>query len=206
MAEKLPHAGDPPLGRPRVGGEEQQVVGIAEGAHTVLARPGQGVQRRVEGVQVEIAQQRRQAAALDQAAGAPAPETADGRAAGLEQRLQQQQQGGVADPPAQLVEEQTVIDFVETVGYVEVDGLGEHRGRAEATVSKRVASASAAATDRPGRKPKLQGRKSGSRTGSRTCLSAAWTTRSRTVSTPMRRTASGLPGLGISMVRGGEGR
>jgi len=60
--------------------------------------------------------------------------------------------------------------------------------------------------ERPGRKPKLVGRKSASKMGSRTSFAAAMTTRSRTHGIPRGRVAPGFPGLGMWTRRSGLGR
>ena len=63
----------------------------------------------------------------------------------------------------------------------------------------------ASCADRPGRNPKLPGKKSASKTGSSTIFTAACTIRSRTaaIASGLR---SVLPGLGISTFRAGSGR
>ena len=63
----------------------------------------------------------------------------------------------------------------------------------------------ASCAERPGRNPKLHGKKSASKTGSSTIFTAACTIRSRTaeIASGLR---SVLPGLGISTFRAGSGR
>ena len=63
----------------------------------------------------------------------------------------------------------------------------------------------ASCADRPGRNPKLHGRKSASKTGSSTIFSAACTIRSRTAGIDSGL-FSAVPGLGISTRRAGSGR
>ena len=74
-----------------------------------------------------------------------------------------------------------------------------HRRPRQAS-SMRTCKASCA--DRPGRNPKLHGRKSASKTGSSTIFTAACTIRSRTAEMASGRYSSFRPGLGISTPRG----
>jgi hypothetical protein len=68
-----------------------------------------------------------------------------------------------------------------------------------------MSTCKASCADRPGRNPKLHGRKSASKTGSSTIFTAACTIRSRTAGIDSGLISS-VPGLGISTRRAAIGR
>src|SRR5205823_9892170 len=104
--------GQAAVGQAGVAAQQQQVVGVAQGADAVGGGAGQVGQGHVERVEVEVAQQWRQGAALDQAAGALPPQPAAAAAARLQDGDDQGEQVGVGDVARQLGEQQAVIDGV----------------------------------------------------------------------------------------------
>ncbi len=109
------------------GGQEEQVVGIAEGGDARSAVAAEFLEGRVEGMEVEVAQQGGQRASLDQAAGAW-PKPSDTACAGRQDLFQQPQDKGIGQVGAYGGQEEGMVDGIEAVGHIEVEGPREGEG------------------------------------------------------------------------------
>jgi hypothetical protein len=109
-------------------GQEQEVVGIAERGNAGAGGGSEGRQRRIDRMEVPIAQERGEGATLNQSARAWAPEAAYRMPADRQHLLEESKDQWIGHVVAEHVHQEGMVDGIEAVGNVEVESPTERKG------------------------------------------------------------------------------